>query len=84
MTARAPSSRIKAPTLVLHGDEDPLVPAGSRPHTARVIRSGGGNAEMSVVRGMGHDFPLPQIAEQIGVFCREAYERAVTNSVVPA
>lgn len=66
-------ARIKAPTLVLHGDEDPLVPAEAGHDTARVIRSGGGNAEMSVVRGMGHDFPLPlipQIAEQIGVFCK--------------
>jgi proline iminopeptidase len=66
-------ARIKAPTLVMHGDEDPLVPVEAGHDTARVIRSGGGNAEVSIVRGMGHDFPIPlipQIAGEIGAFCR--------------
>ena len=65
-------SRISAPALVLHGDEDPLVPLAAGHDTARAIKSGGGRAEVSVVRGMGHDFPIPlipQIAGDIGAFC---------------
>lgn len=66
-------ARIQAPTLVMHGDEDPLVPLAAAHDTVRAIQSGGGRAEISVVRGMGHDFPiplLPRIAEEIGNFCR--------------
>ncbi len=66
-------ARIRAPTLVLHGDEDPLVPLAAGYDTARVIQAGGGSAEVSVIKGMGHDFPIPligHVAELIGAFCR--------------
>ena len=65
--------RIKAPTLVLHGDEDPLVRPACGEETARVIRDGGGDARVEIVRGMGHDLPvplLPQLAESIAAHCR--------------
>ena len=65
--------RIKAPTLVLHGDEDPLVRAACGLETAQVIREGGGIANVSMIGGMGHDFPLPlipQIAAEIVAHCR--------------
>ena len=65
--------QIKTPTLVIHGDEDPLVRLGCGVETARVINEGGGHAVMSVVKGMGHDFPLPlipQIAGQIAAHCK--------------
>ena len=64
---------IKTPTLVIHGDEDPLVRLPCGTETARVINEGGGHAVLSVVNGMGHDFPLaliPQIAGQIVAHCR--------------
>jgi proline iminopeptidase len=64
--------RIKVPTLVLHGDEDPLLRPACGEATARAIRAGGGSAEMQIVRGMGHDFPvelLPGLAERIATFC---------------
>ena len=67
--------RIKAPTLVIHGDEDPLVLPASGIETARVIRDGGGTAMVRIVAGMGHDFPLPllqQIAGAIVDHCRAA------------
>ncbi len=60
--------RIKAPTLVIHGDEDPLVRPVCGEETARVIREGGGDARVAIVKGMGHDLPvplLPRIAELI-------------------
>lgn len=65
--------RIKAPTLVLHGNEDPLVRPACGEETARVIRDAGGNARLEIVRGMGHDLPaplLPQLAERIVEHCR--------------
>jgi proline iminopeptidase len=65
--------QIKAPTLVLHGDEDPLVPVACGLETAQVIREGGGRANVAVLNGMGHDFPpplLPAVAEQIVAHCR--------------
>jgi pimeloyl-ACP methyl ester carboxylesterase len=45
--------RIKAPTLVIHGDKDKMVgPSGGRA-TARAIPG----ARLMVVKGMGHDLP---------------------------
>ncbi len=65
--------RIKAPTLVIHGDEDPLVRPAAGADTAQTIREGGGEARLAIFKGMGHDFPaalIPQIAEEIAVHCR--------------
>jgi len=65
--------RIKAPTLVIHGDEDPLVRPACGEDTARAIRAGGGNARVEIIHGMGHDLPvplLPLIAERIVEHCR--------------
>ncbi|MEZ4329971.1 MAG: alpha/beta hydrolase [Polyangiales bacterium] len=56
--------RISAPTLVLHGDADPLVRVeGGRLSAARIPR-----ARLRVIRGMGHDFPaqlVPTLASAI-------------------
>jgi pimeloyl-ACP methyl ester carboxylesterase len=64
---------IKAPTLVIHGDEDPLVPYAAGIETARCIREGGGEAKLSILRGMGHDLPVvlwPQLIEDIVAHAR--------------
>ena len=64
--------RIKVPTLVLHGDEDPLVRPACGEETARVIRDAGGDTKLEIIRGMGHDLPvplLPQLAERIVEHC---------------
>lgn len=55
---------IKAPTLVIHGDSDPLVPLSAGEDVARNI----GGAKLMVVPGMGHDLPkalLPQLVKAI-------------------
>jgi pimeloyl-ACP methyl ester carboxylesterase len=56
--------RIKAPTVVIHGTDDPLVrPSGGRA-TARAITG----ARLVKVEGMGHDLPRaawPQILDEI-------------------
>jgi proline iminopeptidase len=56
--------RITAPTLVLHGRLDPLVPLAAGVETAQCIAG----ARLVVIEGMGHDLPpalLPRIAEEI-------------------
>lgn len=66
--------RIKVPTLVIHGDEDPLVRPACGEETARVIREGGGNARVEIIHGMGHDLPvplLPRLAELVAEHCRD-------------
>ncbi len=45
---------IKAPTLVIHGEDDPLVPlAGGRDTAAHIA-----GARLLTIPGMGHDLPL--------------------------
>ena len=44
---------ITAPTIVLHGDADPLVPVEGGKDTAATIPG----AELRIVEGMGHDLP---------------------------
>jgi pimeloyl-ACP methyl ester carboxylesterase len=45
--------RIKAPTLVIHGTDDPLVrPSGGRATAAAIP-----GAELLTIKGMGHDLP---------------------------
>ena len=61
---RARLQKITAPTVVLHGAEDPLVPVQGGEDTAACIR----NAELRIIPGMGHDFPVelyPAIVDAI-------------------
>ncbi len=46
-------ANITAPTLVLHGADDPLVPPVAGKDTAANIKG----AELLIIDGMGHDFP---------------------------
>ncbi len=50
---RAALKRIKAPTVVIHGADDPLVPVEAGRYTAANIAG----AEMIEIPGMGHDLP---------------------------
>ena len=47
--------RIQAPTQVIHGAADPLVPVAAAHDLARKIRG----ARLDVIEGMGHDLPVP-------------------------
>ena len=67
--------QIKAPALVIHGDEDPLVHPEGGFDTARVIRDGGGEVAFTLIEGMGHDLPaplLPRLVDAIVGHCRRA------------
>ncbi|MBC7622446.1 MAG: alpha/beta hydrolase [Aeromicrobium sp.] len=67
--------QIKVPTLILHGDQDELVPYPAGLETARAIREGGGDARSVIVEGMGHDLPeplWPRLVEEIAQHCQAA------------
>ncbi|WP_429202824.1 alpha/beta fold hydrolase [Massilia sp. UYP11] len=51
---------IAAPTLVIHGAADPLLPAACGQDVARRIEG----ARLEIIEGMGHDLP-PQLVERI-------------------
>ena len=56
-------SRITSPTLVMHGDADPLVPLACGHDTAKRIP----HAHWEVIPGMGHDLPEGAIALLVDV-----------------
>ena len=59
---------IAAPTLVIHGADDPLVPLAAGRDTAQHIPG----ASLLVIDGMGHDFPaalMPRLAREIADHC---------------
>ena len=75
---------IAAPTLVIHGTDDPLVPVAAGRDTARAIPG----AVLHEVEGMGHDFPpaLEQmLAMLIAAHCRgELQQNASPMQASPA
>ncbi|MBT9492749.1 MAG: alpha/beta fold hydrolase [Paucibacter sp.] len=47
--------RIKTPTLILHGSQDPLIPVAAAHDLAKRIA----DARLDIIHGMGHDLPEP-------------------------
>lgn len=67
---------VTAPTLVIHGEADPLVPLPGGEDTARAIPG----ARLKTVPGMGHDLPLAlvdEIADAIAAHAGTAGEAGV-------
>jgi pimeloyl-ACP methyl ester carboxylesterase len=68
---RAAVSGIRCPTLVIHGEDDPLVQIDGGRVTAEVIE----DAELVTFSGMGHDLPRalwPQLVDLIGELAERA------------
>jgi proline iminopeptidase len=63
--------RVKAPTLVIHGAADPLVPLAAGADTAGAIP----DARFEVIDGMGHDLP-PVFFDRITGLINEHVEEA--------
>jgi proline iminopeptidase len=66
--------KIAAPTLVIHGAEDPLVPVEAGRDTARHIPG----AKLTVIEGMGHDLApglVPILVEAIAAHCHGSGNR---------
>ncbi|MBI4764821.1 MAG: alpha/beta hydrolase [Deltaproteobacteria bacterium] len=62
---------ITAPTLVIHGAQDPLIPLEGGKDTAKSIPG----ADLLIIEGMGHSLPRaawPQIVEAIIAHTRRA------------
>ena len=76
---RARLATITAPTMVLHGEADPLVPVAGGRDTAANIKG----AELRVVPGMGHDLPPALFATFVETIER-AVERAGQRAASPA
>jgi pimeloyl-ACP methyl ester carboxylesterase len=59
---------ISAPTLVIHGADDPLIPVAAGRHTAENIPG----ARLRIITGMGHDLPpglIPVLVDAIAEHC---------------
>jgi len=71
--------RIAAPTLVIHGADDPLVRVAAGRDTARHIRG----ARLKIVPGMGHDFP-PRLMRGLAVMIAEHCRAEVSGTPATA
>ena len=63
--------KLRVPTLVLHGEDDPLLPQEHARDTAMLVPG----SEIEVYPGWGHDIPrglIPTLVERIARFCRAA------------
>ena len=70
---------VRAPALVIHGSDDPLVPLIGGTMTAAAIP----NARLRVVPGMGHFLPealVPLLIEEIAGHCQKADGAAETRA----
>jgi len=67
---------ITAPTVVIHGDVDPLVPVSGGRDTAEYIVG----ADLRVIPGMGHDLPVPLYDTIVDGIC-DAVARADRNAL---
>jgi pimeloyl-ACP methyl ester carboxylesterase len=59
---------LQVPTLVIHGDADPLVPVEAGIDTAEAIPG----AQLMVVEGMGHNIPVVVAPRIVGAIARHA------------
>jgi pimeloyl-ACP methyl ester carboxylesterase len=60
---------IKVPTLVLHGEDDPLLPVEGGRDVAKLVPG----AKIETFPGWGHDFPsgmIPTVIDRITGFCK--------------
>jgi pimeloyl-ACP methyl ester carboxylesterase len=67
-------AEVRAPTLVIHGAEDPLIQVSGAHATAAAIPG----AELLVINGMGHDLPRqlwPKVVERISSHIASAERR---------
>ena len=62
--------KVIAPTLVIHGKDDPLVPVEGGIDTADLVPG----ARLEVIDGMGHDLPVPLIPHFVDLIASHADE----------
>jgi pimeloyl-ACP methyl ester carboxylesterase len=69
---------ITAPTLVIHGAADPLVPPACGRDTARAVPG----ARLEVIEGMGHDLPAQLIERLVSLIDAHAHGKMAPDSTV--
>ena len=67
---------VRAPTIVIHGTEDPLV----RPSAGRSVAAAIPGARLELIDGMGHDLP-PQLWKRIVGYLAENLDRGIGSPV---
>ena len=75
--------KIAAPTMIIHGTEDPLVSMASAEDLAARIP----NAELRILPGLGHSIPdalMPQISDAILAAAQRARQTDLPITVVPS
>ena len=72
--------RIRVPTLVIHGQEDPLLRPACGIATARAIEEGGGSVHLELIDGMGHDLPVPLQPRLAGLIADFATRASTTTA----
>jgi pimeloyl-ACP methyl ester carboxylesterase len=65
-------ARLEVPTLVIHGDQDPLVTPSGGARTAELVP----DAELLVLEGMGHDLPAAYLGPIIDAITSHAARTA--------
>jgi pimeloyl-ACP methyl ester carboxylesterase len=70
---------IEQSTLVIHGEDDPLIPVDAGRHTAQCIA----NARLQVVPGMGHEIPDPLIPEFVRLIASHCAAAPTNNPAGP-
>lgn len=71
--------KINAPTLVIHGDSDQLIPVVNGKDTAAQIRG----SKLKIISGMGHNIPpklAPRIAKLIAKHAKKSTKVAVAKN----
>jgi pimeloyl-ACP methyl ester carboxylesterase len=73
---RAPLlASVRAPTLVIHGSDDPLVSVEGGKDTAAAIPG----AELLLIPGMGHDMPAPLFPKLVDAISTHTHKAAVAR-----
>jgi proline iminopeptidase len=70
---------IAAPTLVIHGAADPMVPLACGIDTAQAIP----NARLEVIEGMGHDLPTQLLERLLALIDAHAHGKMTPDSTPP-
>jgi proline iminopeptidase len=74
---RTPQLRaIAAPTLVIHGAADTMVPLACGQDTAQAIP----NARLEVIEGMGHDLPAQLLERLLALIDAHAHGKMTPDS----
>jgi pimeloyl-ACP methyl ester carboxylesterase len=73
---RAELRKIDIPTLVIHGDEDPLIPVECGLDTAQAIPG----ARTAIIEGMGHALPVALIERLVRLITQHARTVERTNA----